>query len=74
MLSQDEIHEIKKRSANCDGVADASVKHLLSHISELEAQNKEMEELLHRAKSVIPSEYEDEIEVRTEINRFFNRK
>lgn len=39
MLSQDEIKEIKRRSANCDGIADASVKRLLSHIAKQGAEN-----------------------------------
>ena len=39
-----------------------------------EARMGEMEALLRRARAVIPSEYEDEIEVRAAINRHFNEQ
>ena len=36
------------------------------------ARVAELEALLHRARAVIPDKFEDEIQVRADINRYFN--
>lgn len=49
-----------------------ALAHNIDRAEKAERRVAELEALLHRARAVIPDKFEDEIQVRADINRYFN--